>query len=112
VGDMAISRRAVLWLTSVGATLAALGGRIIPHTPPAVSERNIFASLGDIVTCENGHPICAFAETVMIGQMQDVRRHFVGWTQEEPEAGSYPVCAKCEALFTDSGHFHFEDGWR
>jgi hypothetical protein len=134
-----MNRRTFLWLGSLGAAAVAMAGRIARDAPLVRPERNalahvgsdfptdvllvkdherfskVFAYAGDVVTCESGHPICTFAETVKFGQQQDVKRQLTAWTQEEPEPGLFlvPVCAQCEARFVDgNGHFHFPGGWR
>jgi hypothetical protein len=73
-----------------------------------------YAEAGEVVTCENGHPICEFIETVAWGQIQDVERQLGRWHQEKPEVGQLPlpVCAICSASFTDGMRYHFGDGWR
>ena len=77
-------------------------------------KRPVFASAGETVTCENGHPICEFVETVHYGQMQNLPAQLGNWRQEPPKLGSFDIkCEKCGAKFAaGNGHFHFANGWR
>lgn len=74
----------------------------------------VYAHAGETVTCENGHPICEFVETVVIGQMQEPARQLGNWRQDAPQVGAMPVpgCALCGAPFSDGSSYHFADGWR
>jgi len=120
-----MNRRAFLWLGSIGAAVVTMGriGRDAPLVHPEQevffdvgwnTYPKVFASAGEVVTCESGHSICTFAETVNIGQYQ-LPHHLGEWRQEEPKIGTFPmpVCAKCGSKFVlDNGHFHFHGGWR
>ncbi len=77
-------------------------------------ELPVYARAGEWVTCEKGHTVCAFAETVHVGQMQDVGRHFTYWCQEPPMLGQLPIpgCQICGAAWTNGMSYHFDDGWR
>jgi hypothetical protein len=127
-----MNRRAFLWVGSLAAAAAAMVGRGARATPAAPADVRLvegsvlrvkgweryskaYAHAGEWVTCTGGHPICAFAETVHIGQLQDLPRQLIGWTQKEPEVGAdpMPVCARCGAEFVrGGGGFHFPGGWR
>lgn len=84
---------------------------IFTSTLRALKIEEVYAWKGDIVTCQNQHPICVFTKTVRWGEMVDTSA-FGGWTQEVPEMGSQPVCAQCGAMFCTSSSWHFVDGWR
>ena len=74
----------------------------------------VYANKGDVVTCENGHPICEFTMDVYSGEPQRLPEQLGSWRQEEPHIGQVPVpvCEKCGAMFTNGIAFHFQDGWR
>ena len=76
--------------------------------------KDIYARAGEIVTCENGHPICEFVENVFYGQIQDVTRQFGNWWQEQPKIGEFPIrgCTVCGAMFTTGMVYHIGDSWR
>lgn len=77
----------------------------------------IYATSGERVTCENGHHICTFLETVAAGQ-REVADCLTDWQQAEPMIGEYiPNCHQCGAPFyLAGGMFHFGEGvtaaWR
>lgn len=114
------SRRSLIGLLAslpiVGRVLTAARAREIdPISIEAVTiDFPTYAQVGEIVTCENGHPICEFVETVAYGQMQDVAHQLGGWRQGVPEVGQLPLpaCDRCGAQFTDGMRYHFADGWR
>ena len=85
-------------------------------TAPAVKDtwQNIYAWVGDVVTCENGHPICVFMKTVKVGALQDPANQLGHWQQPEPKIGQYPIpgCARCGAPFTNGSFYHIGDSWR
>jgi len=74
----------------------------------------VYASAGETVTCENGHPICTFVSNVCVGAI--FRASDLGhWRQEEPKVGQRPIprCAACGARFALAGNiFHIGDFWR
>jgi hypothetical protein len=73
---------------------------------------DVYAHGGDVVVCENGHAICAFADTVRVGDMFD-SRHLILWTQPEPAIGDIEApCHVCGARWFKGSYFHFQDGWR
>jgi hypothetical protein len=73
----------------------------------------VYALAGERVTCENGHHICTFAQTVYIGDMQYPDTQFTDWQQSVPIHASHPVCAKCNAKFyTHGGILHIGTQWR
>jgi hypothetical protein len=74
-----------------------------------------YAREGEVVTCENGHPVCEFVQTVFMGDMQDLENQLGFWHQPKPEVGQLeiPRCAKCNGRFYISGGImHLKDGWR
>lgn len=107
------------WLGSK-ANASGLRIKSLPHVGPvgdgvALNSRaHPYAVAGEIVTCENGHPICEFIETVESGQRQDLPRQLGKWRQPEPEVGTIPVpvCAVCGAQFYTGAHFHIGESWR
>jgi hypothetical protein len=78
------------------------------------SRSHPYAVVGETVTCENGHPICDFMETVDVGQMQDLPRQLGNWRQETPTVGQFPIpgCAICGKPFTTGISFHIGKYWR
>ena len=74
----------------------------------------VYAKAGEVVTCENGHVICQFVETVCRGATQNLPKQLGHWRQKEPKVGGpIPVCAKCGAWFYLSpGLFHIGKSWR
>jgi hypothetical protein len=87
-----------------------------------IDDPLIYACADETITCENGHPICDFIETVYVGQHQDVERQLGNWrgnvvvgdAQFPPPVGTLPipVCKLCGERFTTGGCYHFADGWR
>ena len=74
----------------------------------------VYARKGETITCENGHPICEFADDVYVGNLPKPS-NFINWTQEEPEFGSRPKCAVCNGDFWVGGEgfrVHIGDAWR
>ena len=73
-----------------------------------------YARAGETITCEEGHPICDFVQTVSFGQTQNLPEHLGNWRQDEPKVGTLPlpVCAVCGSKFTLGAIFHFKEGWR
>jgi len=78
------------------------------------STEHPYAVAGETVTCESGHPICDFVETVNYGQMQDVKRQLGNWRQPEAKIGEFPIrgCAVCGKPWTTGSTYHFKFGWR
>jgi hypothetical protein len=75
----------------------------------------VYAHAGEVVTCENGHEICTFKETVMVGQIQELDRQIGDFRQERPKVGDMlPLyCTICGARWAGAwGTFHFKGGWR
>lgn len=75
----------------------------------------IFARAQERITCEQGHLICTMARTVLIGEPIDPSRDFKHWQQTPPvvgQEGNTVRCSRCRGWWTESGRFHFEDGWR
>jgi hypothetical protein len=81
---------------------------------PHVVARSVYAFAGETVTCENGHPICDFVETVYFGDFQRPDQQFGNWRQSKPQVGQLPlpVCEKCGAAFTDGMRYHIGEVWR
>lgn len=79
--------------------------------PPEMGRSQVYAKAGEIVTCENGHPICTIGRDIVIGEPWDPTA-LVDWQQPEPTIGTFPKCAICGEDFYLSGALHFEDGWR
>ena len=80
-----------------------------------VSRLFVYAWSGETVTCENGHPICDFARTVLLGDIQNPSEDFCNWRQEEPTVGQLPLprCAVCGGEFVKGGMvYHVGKFWR
>jgi hypothetical protein len=91
------------------------GYELRPDLETVEIDLSVYAHAGDVVTCENGHEICTFKETVLVGQRQDLPKHLGDFRQESPEIGDPlpALCVICGAPFVHSpGLFHFADGWR
>ncbi len=82
-----------------------------PRTVPPPSKEVFYARKGEIVTCEQGHPIFTFARDVKPTEKFDPSA-LTDWKQAEPQAGERPTCAVCGGQFHKGGAFHFKDGWR
>ena len=93
------------FLSGVAAFFVAPGARAEP--------KEVYAHVGDIVTCEGGHPICAFGTTAMRGGPFDTS-HLVAWTQPEPKVGTVSQpCTICGRDWFRGSHLHFAEGeWR
>lgn len=81
---------------------------------PMHYQDNPYAREGDVVTCENGHPICEFIKTVYVGDIQDPKNQLGFWHQPKPEVGQteIPRCNTCGGRWYLWGVLHFKDGWR
>lgn len=76
-------------------------------------SRPLYARKGERVTCESGHPICAFSRDAACGEAFDQSGFLCEWTQAEPVAGDTNVgCRTCGAPFYDGLALHFADGYR
>ena len=108
-----MNRRSLLKVLA-GLPLVGALFRIEGVSASPVPARRVYAAAGATVTCANGHPICEFAETVYLGDFQDLPRQLGNWRQAEPVVGQCPIpgCARCGAAFTDGTRWHFADGWR
>ena len=74
-----------------------------------------YATVGETVTCTNGHPICDFVESVTLGQTEDPEKQLGNWRQPAPKVGELPIpgCAICGARFyVGLGLYHIGDSWR
>ena len=81
---------------------------------PEPTHLNVYAYKGETITCENGHPICDFARTVKIGEIQNGTDDLTDWRQPIPVVGTFPVpgCAICGARWSDGVVFHVGNSWR
>ena len=71
-----------------------------------------YAVKGEVVTCENGHFICEFLDTVNVGQSWDSTK-LGRWRQPEPKLGTMKQpCTSCNARWFEGSYLHFPDGWR
>jgi len=120
-----VSRRKLLSWISALPFIGAVGVSSVKASLVELSESEeapvrrwpdlpVYACKGETVTCENGHPICDFVETVHCGQNQDVRMQLGNWRQDEPQLGALPIpgCAVCGAAFTTGTHYHVGTEWR
>ena len=74
--------------------------------------KNIYAKRGDLITCENGHPIATFERDVEVGDSFDATA-IVAWQQTPPEIGTMEKpCEICGQRWFKGPYFHFWDGWR
>jgi hypothetical protein len=97
--------------------LKKLAAWVSPQRGPTEKPRidTSYAREGEVVTCENGHPICEFIQTVYVGDTQDPENQLGFWHQPKPEVGQNPVprCSKCGGRwYIAGGIMHFKDGWR
>jgi hypothetical protein len=60
----------------------------------------VYALAGERVTCENGHHICTFAQTVYIGDMQYPDTQFTDWQQSYPRLTSCVRQMQRQVLYT------------
>lgn len=78
----------------------------------------LIAKEGELVTCENGHPICTVAEDIHTETVVD-RSQFRDWTWDySPEyATPIPPCPQCGKLFIRTNlwfgnDLHVGNEWR
>jgi hypothetical protein len=104
------TRRSILQFL---ATVPFVGG-FVPKVGIAGGVVVVYAFAGETVTCENGHPICDFVETVELGQEQKVASQLGNWRQPSPEIGQIPIpgCNKCGAAFSNGMVYHIGSEWR
>ena len=77
-----------------------------------ISPGQIYADKGETVTCENGHPICEFLDSVATGQPFS-SLHMGNWQQPEPKLGTIAqACGICGARWFKGPYLHFPNGWR
>jgi hypothetical protein len=82
-------------------------------------EPKIWARKGEQVVCIKGHPICAIAHDIHVGDPRS-GTNFTDWVQPEPDKATSVAeirCAICRSVWIrgsrPSGYqFHFADGWR
>jgi hypothetical protein len=81
---------------------------------PRVVVKTPYATEGEAITCENGHYICDFVQTVYEGDIQNVEEQLGNWQQTKPKLGVIPLpcCEKCGAQWTLGVIYHIEGGWR
>lgn len=78
----------------------------------------VYAKAGERVTCKNGHDVCEFTETVMVGDKMDLHSQLKFLDgQRRPQRGDHLRDCKCHCGASymhryKSGVFHFADGWR
>jgi hypothetical protein len=77
-------------------------------------EIPVYAYKGERVTCENGHVVCEFVETVFRGGSQALDVQLGYWRQKKPVIGQMelPRCEICGAKWYYGGIFHTMAGWR
>ena len=75
----------------------------------------IYARKGEVVVCENGHPVCELARDVNLGETFDPS-DLVNWKQSPPKIGDTAPRCVCGARYWRGDNlaqnFHFIDGWR
>lgn len=87
------------------------------------SEKTLWASKGEAVTCINGHAVCEIAHNLYAGDKRSAA-DFCNWRQPEPEKSKSVAeirCVECRGVWVrgnlDAGYqFHFgtnpKEGWR
>jgi len=87
---------------------------IITKHKAARKEHQMYAWMGDIVYCENMHPIAVFTRNVKIGEMFDPDAlQFRLRSDPMPKLGTMKQpCTKCGKDWFRGTNFHFADGWR
>ena len=119
---MMISRRKLMaWLGLAAVVPSVPAMAVSPTGPPAwswdrinmeMAKGHVYAHAGDLVTCENGHIICAFTKTVNYGDMFDPAAMSY-WHQPEPKIGTMKQpCLICGTDWFRGMNLHFADGWR
>ena len=79
--------------------------------------RKIFARRGEVVTCVQGHAVCAMSRDVYEGERDP--KIFCDWQQPEPDKTT-PInkirCVHCRGVWIRKGggsyRLHFAGGWR
>lgn len=108
---MALNRRSIL---SVFPFLCFGSWFAKAESVKQIVSKKIYASAGETITCENGHPICDFRETVYAGDMQNPTEQFWNWRQTKPKLGviQLPRCEVCNGMWTMGVIYHVGDSWR
>ena len=72
----------------------------------------MYAWAGDIVCCENKHPVAQFTRDVKFGEMFDSRALTFPFLERRPEIGAMTQPCRCGKDWFRGTNFHFADGWR
>ena len=80
------------------------------------ADRNatgMYAWAGDIVCCEDKHPVMQFTRDVKFGDMFDSKDVTFPFQERRPEMGKMTQpCSRCGKDWFRGTNFHFVDGWR
>ena len=113
-----MSEEAWRWLVGLAIVAAVCWWMLMPVKPHSKRARRVpehslyYARRGEIVTCENGHPIVTMMRDVKLGEQFDPDA-FVNWRQVPDWSVKAPVCDRCGTPFwMPDNVFHFDDGWR
>lgn len=116
---MTTTRRRLLGLLASAAAFLGFARKgdaayIISAPDAYFVPKGVYALAGEIITCENGHPICEFVKTVETGAIQNVAEQIGKWRQKAPTVGDFPIpgCAICGAEWTDGQTYHIAGAWR
>ena len=77
----------------------------------------IYARVGEIICCTNGHEICEVLEDIKSGELFSGGKKLGKWRQAPPQPGAQTIhCDICKGLWWHGvfgQHFHFKGtGWR
>jgi hypothetical protein len=86
--------------------------KLVPNVPldDGAPDRSVYANMGELITCENGHPVARFMCTVYSGDPMDVDNQVGDWQQ--PRLEGLPGCSICSAPWVSGCHYHINGGWR
>ncbi|MDQ2083199.1 hypothetical protein RA307_23695 [Xanthobacteraceae bacterium Astr-EGSB] len=75
---------------------------------------DVYATRGETITCEDGHPICDMAVTAHVGDTLFLTASFMRWRQPAPYFDDEPIphCWQCGCDWHCAGFLHFGDRWR
>ena len=72
----------------------------------------LYASEGEVVTCENGHEICELSRNIFVDDRIMVEQ-FVNWSNQEPPEPHEVIkpCQTCGARFIDTAEHPYGGSW-
>lgn len=77
-----------------------------------MNHQQLYASKGEVVTCENGHEICELSRDVFVDDPIIVEQ-FENWRNQEPPK-PYEIikpCQTCGARFIDTAQYPYGGSW-